>query len=150
MNKRIVVFFCALFALVVTASASGDSGEEAAIHAVLNQQVNAWNSGNLEAFMETYWKSEDLTYFSGGTPRNGWKSTLERYIKTYQSEESEMGYLTFRSIDVEILGPESALVKGEWFLKREKLDDIGGLFTLILKKFPDGWKIIHDHSSSSQ
>ncbi len=149
MHKAILVFLCFLPAFGVSAPAQNDSDQREEVIKILDRQVEAWNQGDLEAFMETYWKSEELTYFSGGGPRNGWQATLERYIRTYQSPDSEMGFLTFKSIKVELMGPGAAFVRGEWFLQREKLDDIGGLFTLILMEFPDGWKIIHDHSSSS-
>ena len=150
MKNAILLIICVLSAASLSTAEPNIAAAKEEIGAILDQQVEAWNRGDLEAFMETYWKSENLTYFSGGTPRNGWQATLDRYVRTYQSEKSEMGFLEFKSIDVEILGPDSAFVRGQWHLERKKLEDIGGLFTLVLKEFPEGWKIIHDHSSSSE
>jgi ketosteroid isomerase-like protein len=141
-----------LFALfLITGLSSGNiPGDETAIKQVLNAQVKAWNEGDLEAFMLTYWNSEELTYYSGGQPLHSWQALLARYRRTYQSKESEMGFLEFNSIEINLLGEGFALARGEWHLERKTLDNLGGVFTLILKKFPDGWKIIHDHSSSSR
>jgi beta-aspartyl-peptidase (threonine type) len=121
---------------------------EAAIRRVLDAQVEAWNKGDLEAFMTGYWKSPELTFFSGAEPQRGWQATIERYRKRYQSEGQEMGKLTFSELDIQVLGPDSALVRGRWQLVRSK-DKPGGLFTLIFKRFPEGWRIVHDHTSGS-
>lgn len=139
-----------LFALlqINSLSAVDNAQEEIEIRQVLDIQVQAWNKGDLEAFMLTYWDSEKLSYFSGGQPLRGRTELLSRYRGTYQSEESEMGILTFSGIEISRLGGEFALARGQWHLERKKLDNVEGLFTLVLKKFPDGWKIIHDHSSS--
>ncbi len=117
-----------------------------AIRKVLEDQDAAWNKGDLEGFMAGYSKSQDLTFFSGPTKTSGWKATLERYQKKYQSEGNEMGKLTFSELEIEILGPDSAFVRGRWQLVRSK-DKPGGLFTLIFKRTPEGWRIVHDHTS---
>jgi len=118
-----------------------------AIQKVLDDQVAAWNKGDLEGFMAGYWKSDDLTFFSGKDITKGWKATLERYRKRYQSEGKEMGKLAFRDLQIEVLGPDSAFVRGRWQLEMKK-EKLGGLFTLIFKKLPEGWRIVHDHTSS--
>jgi beta-aspartyl-peptidase (threonine type) len=119
------------------------------IRAVLNTQVEAWNRGDLEAFLKGYWRSPQLSFYSGATKTSGWDSTLERYKNRYKSEGREMGQLTFSELEIEMLSPTSAFVRGHWQLKMSS-GDVGGLFTLIFRKFPDGWKIIHDHTGSSQ
>src|SRR5581483_1242046 len=121
---------------------------EAAIRRVLDAQMEAWNKGDLEAFMIGYWKSPELTFFSGGDTQRGWQATIERYRKRYQSEGQEMGQLTFRDLEIQVLGPDSALVRGRWQLVRSA-DKPGGLFTLIFKRFPEGWRIVHDHTSAA-
>jgi ketosteroid isomerase-like protein len=118
-----------------------------AIRAVLDEQVVAWNKGDLEGFMRGYCASPDLSFFSGATKTQGWQATLERYQKKYRAEGKEMGKLTFSELDLEILGPDSSLVRGRWQLKLSK-EEPGGLFTLIFKHFPEGWRIVHDHTSS--
>ncbi len=122
--------------------------DEQAIRAVLDAQMKSWNKGDLEGFMAGYWASPQLTFFGGGTRLEGWQATLDRYRKRYQSEGQEMGKLTFSDLQIEQLGPNSAYVRGRWQLVRSK-DKPGGLFTLIFRRFPQGWRIIHDHTSSS-
>jgi beta-aspartyl-peptidase (threonine type) len=127
-------------------SASGRDAKEA-IRQVLDRQAAAWNKGDLEGFMAGYWKSPELTFFSGKSPERGWQATLDRYRKRYQGEGREMGKLTFGDIRIDLLGADAALVRGRWQLARTK-DNPGGLFTLIFRKLPEGWRIVHDHTSS--
>jgi beta-aspartyl-peptidase (threonine type) len=119
----------------------------AAIRAVLDEQVVAWNKGDLEGFMVGYWNSPDLSFFSGKETYQSWQATLERYRKRYQSGDQEMGKLQFHDLQIIVLGPDSAIVRGRWQLERKK-DQPGGLFTLLFRKVPAGWKIVHDHTSS--
>lgn len=118
------------------------------IRAVLDRQVEAWNRRDLETFMAGYWDSPNLSFYSGGTKTAGWKETLDRYRQTYQSEGREMGRLDFSDIQIEMLGPASAFVRGRWHLKMQS-GEPGGLFTLIFRRLPQGWRIIHDHTGSS-
>ena len=117
-----------------------------AVRAVLAEQVAAWNQGNLDRFMATYWDSDGLTFYSGGTVTKGRKAVAERYRKTYRAEGKEMGKLAFSDMDVQELGPDAAMARARWKLVTSK-GTVEGLFTLVLKKFPDGWKIVHDHTS---
>jgi beta-aspartyl-peptidase (threonine type) len=156
-----VLFLGLIFALLFVSvrNLKGDTkGEDAAkrdIQRVLDDQVTAWNKGDLERFMAGYWKSDELTFYSGGDKTFGWQATFDRYKKRYQSEGREMGTLAFRELQIEPLGPDSAVVRGRWrlvFVKPEgwfgRLSSIrGGLFTLIFKKKPQGWCIVHDHTS---
>jgi beta-aspartyl-peptidase (threonine type) len=117
------------------------------IRAVLAAQVAAWNRGDLEAFMRGYWHSPDLTFYSGGTITKGWDETLARYRKRYQSGGADMGKLTFSDLDIEPLSADSAWVGGRWHLEMRDGKKLGGLFTLIFRMMPDGWRIVHDHTS---
>ncbi len=128
-------------------AADKESAPETAIRAVLDAQVKAWNKGDLEAFMAGYWKSDHLTFISGSEQTQGWQATLERYRKRYQAKDSEMGQLRFSELKIESLGPDAALVRGRFQLERSK-DKPSGRFTLIFRRFPEGWRIIHDHTSS--
>ena len=125
------------------ANAPGDPAME--IRAVMDKQVVAWNSGDIDGFMSGYWNSEKLVFVSGDNVTNGWQPTLDRYKKSYDSR-AKMGTLTFSGLDITVLSKDSAVVLGSWSLAREK-DNPHGKFTLIFKKFKDGWKIIHDHTS---
>jgi beta-aspartyl-peptidase (threonine type) len=118
-----------------------------AVRAVLSTQADMWNKGDLSGFMSTYWDSDELTFFSGGTVTKGRRAVTERYRKNYQSEGKEMGTLTFSELEVDLLGADSALARGRWKVTTAK-GVAEGLFTLILKKVPDGWKIVHDHTSN--
>lgn len=123
------------------------AGTRAAIRQVLDAQVAAWNKGDLQGFMAGYWKSPDLTFASGKDTTRGWEATYERYRKRYQAEGREMGKLTFSELDIELLCPDSAYVRGRWKLVTSK-ETLGGVFTLVFRKLAEGWRIVHDHTSS--
>jgi ketosteroid isomerase-like protein len=121
--------------------------ERQAIQDVLDAQVAAWNRCELEAFMTGYWHSPELTFFSGKDKMLGWQAALDRYRKRYQAEgRDKMGALSFSEIKIELLGPDSGFVRGRWKLVTSK-EPLGGLFTLLLRKKPEGWRIVHDHTS---
>jgi len=121
-----------------------------AVTQVLAAQVKAWNRHDLDAFMAGYWNSPGLTFFSGANERHGWQATMDRYKTTYQSPGHEMGKLEFSNMRVEGLGGDAAFVRGEWHLTMSDGKTPHGLFTLVFRKFPDGWKIIHDHTSAAE
>ena len=125
-------------------------GPVAAIEQVLLIQQAAWNRHDLDAFMTGYWNSPQLTFFSGGKENHGWQATLDRYKATYASPGHEMGTLEFSELRIEMLGPESAFVRGAWHLTMPNGKTPHGLFTLIFRKFPEGWKIVHDHTSVAE
>jgi len=120
--------------------------EEKKIRTVLDDQAAAWNKGDLNGFMAGYWNSPDLSFYSGKDKKKGWDETFNNYKKRYQADGKEMGTLTFSEEEVQILGPEHAVVKGRWkvVMKKEILE---GLYTLIMRKTDQGWKIVHDHTS---
>jgi len=118
-----------------------------AVQAILDGQAAAWNKGDLEGFMTGYWKSPDLMFFSGKDRTRGWQATIERYRKKYQMGGAKMGKLTFSDVEIEMVGPASAWVRGSWQVVRDK-ETLSGLFTLIFKKMPEGWRIVHDHTSA--
>ena len=118
------------------------------IRSVLDRQVQAWNHGDLEGFMQGYWRSPTLTFFSGGTTVSGWEETLGRYRNRYQSAGTEMGKLEFLDLKIELLGPSAAFVRGRFHLTMSS-GESGGLFTLTFRKFAAGWKIVHDHTSTA-
>jgi len=144
------IVFLALAATAAGARNPRTSAEPPAvreIRGVLARQVEAWNRRDLESFMQGYWRSRDLTFYSGGTTVSGWEETLTRYRNRYQSAGNEMGTLAFTDLKIELLGPAAAFVRGRFHLKMgDKNSD--GLFTLTFRRFPGGWKIIHDHTST--
>ena len=142
-----------LLAGAVCAADPAPTAEEKDIRAVLDAQAAAWNKGDLDGFMAGYWNDEKLTFISGGDITFGWKKTKERYEKRYKADGKEMGKLTFSEFHVEVLSPTAAVARGKFELTFEKETDAKqksarGRFTLVLKKFPDGWKVTHDHTSA--
>ena len=138
--RRLALMTC-LF--LVPAARTDDAAD---IRKVLDEQVAAWNKGDLVGFMKGYWNSKDLTFVSGKDVTRGWQETLDRYKKRYQSEGKEMGKLAFADVMVRELAPGVALITGKWELTLSK-ETVGGRYTLVMKKLEDGWRIIHDHTS---
>jgi beta-aspartyl-peptidase (threonine type) len=134
--------------LAVLAAALAADPAADQIRAILTTQADAWNKGDLNGFLMTYWDSPDLVFYSGGTVTKGLKGVAERYRKNYQADGKEMGKLTFSDLEAEALGPDRAMARGRWKVVTSK-ETSEGLFTLVLKKFPDGWKIVHDHTSKA-
>lgn len=124
--------------------------ESLAITQMLVAQTKAWNDHDLDAFMTGYWKSPKLTFFSGANERHGWQETMDRYKATYQSPGHEMGKLEFSNLRVEALGSDAAFARGEFHLTMSDGKTPHGIFTLVLRKFPGGWKIVHDHTSAAE
>ena len=139
-----------IFVLAVASHATAANDVASDIEHVLRTQQEAWNRHDLEAFMDGYWKSPDLTFFSGAKESKGWQATIDRYRATYQSTGKEMGKLEFSELRIEPLGPEAAFVRGAWQLTMSDGKTPHGRFTLIFRKFPDGWKIVHDHTSAAE
>jgi beta-aspartyl-peptidase (threonine type) len=144
--RAFVAFLFFLFPLLVLAETS----QTEAVRDVLVKQQAAWNAHDLTGFMKGYWNSPELTFFSGAKMTSGWQATLERYQKTYQAEGHEMGKLEFSDLNIQPLGSDSAFVRGAWYLTLSDGKTPHGLFTLVFRKFPDGWKIVHDHTSAAE
>jgi len=129
-------------------SAQPDSAKaDAAIRAVLDQQVAAWNRGDIEGYMDGYDRSPNTEFMGGDSFTRGWQQVLDRYKQRYDSRE-KMGTLSFSELEIHILSKDAALVHGRWRLKRAN-DEPHGTFTLLFRKTKSGWKIVHDHSSSA-
>jgi ketosteroid isomerase-like protein len=120
------------------------------IESVLRAQQEAWNRHDLDAFMTGYWKSPELTFFSGANEHDGWQAAMDRYRAAYTSAGHEMGKLDFSNLRIELLGSDAAFVRGIWHLTMTDGKTPHGLFTLVFRRFPDGWKIVHDHTSAAQ
>jgi ketosteroid isomerase-like protein len=141
-DMKNILLSCVLFLCFCTFSHAQD---KPAILNVLETQRIAWNKGDIDAYMQGYWKSDSLLFVGKTAPTHGWKATLERYKKTYP-DKAAMGFLTFDVLKLELLDKENAFMLGGWHLKRDK-DAPGGYFTLWFKKINGEWKIVCDHTS---
>ncbi len=146
MKNILLLLALTLFASISSlASDNRDAKAGADIRKVMNEQTAAWNRGDIEGFMQGYWKSENLVFVSSDNVTKGWQPTLDRYQKNYDSRE-KMGTLTFSGLTINVLNKEWAIVLGSWSLARAK-DTPHGKFTLIFRKFKDGRRVVHDHTS---
>ena len=149
--KRLPFLVLVLLGLAPVPGASpAPAADAAAVRSVLDAQVEAWNRGDLEGFMATYWRSPDLVFCSGATVTKGWDDTLARYRKRYQSEGREMGRLRFDSIEILPLGEDAALARGAWHLVMADGKEPHGLFTLLLRRLDGAWRIVYDHTSTGE
>lgn len=139
------LFFLAWQGLASAQTSGEHAADREAMGAVLRAQQSAWNRADVDAFLEGYWHSPELTFSGSNGVARGWDAVLARYKKNYP-DRAAMGQLHFSDLEFRFLGPDAALVLGKWHLQREK-DELGGVFTLVWQRFPNGWKIIHDHTS---
>jgi uncharacterized protein (TIGR02246 family) len=126
---------------------SGNAPLISEIRAVLRAQQEAWNRGDIDGFMNGYARAETTVFVSGDEVMRGWQTVRDRYLKKY-NDRAKMGTLTFSDLEIEQLGPDSAVALGRWELNRAS-DNPRGRFTLIFRKMPDGWRIVHDHTSAA-
>jgi ketosteroid isomerase-like protein len=150
MKVRPCLIVAALALLFIAYQSQGAPGEHAiktSVQAVLDEQVKDWNEGSIERFMRGYHRAETTRFASGGDISRGWQTVFERYKKKY-ADKAAMGKLTFSDLETTVLSADAALVFGRWRLEREK-DEPSGLFTLLFRKTPEGWRIVHDHTSAA-
>ncbi|MGH9902154.1 MAG: YybH family protein [Pyrinomonadaceae bacterium] len=124
-----------------------DDGREKAVRAVLDGQAAAWNRGDIEGFMDGYERSDQTLFVSGGEVTRGWQTVLERYRRNYDSRE-KMGTLAFSELEIKPLSEYYTLAVGRWQLTRAN-DLPHGRFTLLFRRTPKGWRVVHDHTSSA-
>lgn len=144
-----LTLFFAIMPPIIQAQRLTKQSEAAAkaIRAVLDAQRDAWNRGDIQGYMEGYARSDDTVFVSGDNVTHGWQTVLERYQKGYNTPE-KMGRLTFSDLEVSVLSNDAAVVLGRWELERTT-DKPHGRFTLIFRKTKQGWRIVHDHTSSA-
>jgi len=131
--------------LVFSISIQAQSKNEKAILDILKEQTQAWNRGDIDAFMNGYWENDSLMFIGKSGVTYGWANTLNNYKKGYP-DTAAMGKLTFTLIQVKKLSGKYYHVTGKWFLKRS-VGDVGGHYTLLFRKIRGRWVIISDHSS---
>jgi len=151
MNVRVMAAGAVALLVFISAcarspSSAGDPATE--VRTVWNAQVEAWNRGDLDGFMTGYWNSPDLVFFSNKAETRGWQQTLDRYRATYKAEGRQMGTLDFPQLEFKVLGPDAVLARGQWRLKMPDGKESTGMTSVTFLKLPEGWRIVHDHSSS--
>lgn len=140
--RKSICFLAALFMLQLAVAQSKD---EQSIRKILNDQIAAWNNGNIDEFMKGYWNNDSLMFIGKSGVTYGYQNTLTNYKKNY-SNADEMGALSFDLVKVQRLSPEYYFIVGKWHLKR-KVGDVGGHYDLLFRKINGQWVIIADHSS---
>ncbi len=145
----LALFSCAYLAAgssSPSAANEANSRDQAAIQKLMDAQQAAWNQGDVDTFMTAYWRSPGVTFSGSSGIARGWDAVLARYKKTYVDREA-MGQLQFSGLEYRFLGRDAALLLGHWHLTRTK-GDVGGVFSLVWQRFPEGWRIVHDHTSA--
>lgn len=130
--------------LLTTLFVKGQSTDSIALVKVMNMQIERWNKGDVDGFMDGYWKSDSLTFVTHKGVKRGWTAMRDGYKKSYPTREA-MGNLIFDHLEVKVLNATTAYVIGRWSVD-EKQPDKQGWFTLLFRKFPEGWRIVSDHT----
>lgn len=129
------------------AAHSKGEGAKTAILLEMSNQERAWNQGDLEGFMQPYWKSDSLLFIGSRGPSYGWETTLDNYRKDYPNAEA-MGQLTFEVESLDLVSEDIALMVGAWTLgDRGEREDLSGWFSLVWRQIDERWVIVRDHSS---
>jgi ketosteroid isomerase-like protein len=139
------IFFTLLFTCFLFNIATAQSKDELLIRNSMNEQLAAWNNGDIDRFMTTYWQSDSLKFIGKSGVTYGWQKTLDNYKRNYP-DTAAMGKLDFNIIEVKRLSVLYYSVVGKWHLARS-IGDIQGHFTLLFKKIKNKWVIVMDHSS---
>jgi ketosteroid isomerase-like protein len=145
--RWIAITSCTMMAITVFAAPKQTANALTEIRSVLQAQQDAWNRGDIDGFMNGYARSASTIFVSEDTIRRGWQTVRDRYRKKYSSR-AKMGTLTFSGLETTLLSSDSAVASGRWKLKRAN-DQPHGRFTLILKRLPEGWRVVYDHTSAA-
>lgn len=142
---RQCIILMAIVAFYGRMPANAQQADVTRIKALMEQQTKAWNDGNLEGFMDTYWASDSLMFIGKKGITYGWQATLDNYKKSYL-DKTAMGRLSFNLIEFKKLAADVYFVVGKWHLART-IGDLSGHFTIVLRNINGQWKIVADHSS---
>jgi ketosteroid isomerase-like protein len=145
--RWIAITSCTFMAIAAFAAPERTANALSQIRSVLQAQQDAWNRGDIDGFMNGYARSASTVFISEDTIRRGWQTVRARYRKKYSSR-AKMGTVTFSDLEITLLSSDSAVASGRWKLKRAN-DQPHGRFTLILRRLPEGWRIVYDHTSAA-
>lgn len=144
--KIFVLFLITVCLFTGITGFSQQNADEKAILKILQKQEADWNAGDVNSFMEGYWKSDSLAFIGAKGPTYGWKNTLENYKVRYP-DRATMGTLKFTILRLNALDKNAYFVIGKWHLTRPEKGDIGGHYTLVFRKIAGKWLIVSDHTS---
>ena len=148
--KKLVQNIFTILLLIIVFSCSGtipNNNSCLDINNLMQQQENSWNDGNIDDFMNIYWKNDSLVFIGKSGINYGWDKTITNYKNSYKTKE-HMGTLKFKNIICNPINDSSHIVTGKWSLKRnDSIGNINGFYSLLWTKKPDGWKITYDHTS---
>ena len=145
--RAVAIISCILMATNVSAAPARTPNAVAEIRSILHAQQEAWNRGDVDGFMNGYARSASTVFISEDSVRRGWETVRARYRQKY-SDRAKMGTLSFSDIEINLLSSDAAVVLGRWKLERAK-DRPHGRFTLIFRRLPAGWRIVHDHTAAA-
>jgi len=145
--RWIAITFCILTATTIFAAPEQTADVDSEIRSALQAQQDAWNRGDIDGFVNGYARLPSTVFISGDTLTRGWDTVRDRYREKY-SDRSKMGTLAFSDLEITPLSSDAAVASGRWSLKRAN-DQPHGRFTLVLKRLPEGWRIVHDHTSAA-
>lgn len=137
-----------IFLLLMLTAPTPAPSPTAAIRGVLDAQATAWNRGDIDAYMQGYWHAQGTEFVGAGGVTRGWEATRTRYRQHYP-DRAAMGRLGFDQLEIHVLCADAALVTGRYQLDRAS-DHPHGYFTLVFHRFPEGWRIISDHTTAAQ
>lgn len=137
---------CLILASRPSTATRADSSDEAQIRAVLDMQTSAWNRGDIDAFMTSYWKSEQTEFLGANGIAHGWQAVLDRYHRSYPDRKT-MGTVSFSDLEIHLTCADAAYVVGKFHLVRES-DQPSGVFSLDFRRFTEGWRIVLDHTTA--
>lgn len=139
-------------AAVVWPAVSGSARQKAArdeVAAMIRQQQEAWNAGDLAGFLKDYEMSDAITFYSDDSIAQGWVSLNDRYQRRYGGGKTAMGKLVFSDLHFDVLAPDAVMIRGRWATS-ENTRPGSGLFTILVRKTEAGWRIVHDHTSAKR
>ena len=142
----VTMTICLILASRPSTATRADSSDDAQIRAVLDMQTSAWNRGDIDAFMTSYWKSEQTEFLGANGIAHGWQAVLDRYHRSYPDRKT-MGTVSFSDLEIHLTCADAAYVVGKFHLVRES-DQPSGVFSLDFRKFPEGWRIVLDHTTA--
>ena len=142
----------ALLAGFGTASERGDVAGTVELHAavdhLLTESEKSWNGGDLDGFLVWYQRGLETSFMGSGGLIHGWEGIRERYAPRFGPDASRDS-LRFEDLETRPLAPWLGLATARYVLFQGDSTTATGVFTLVVENTPEGWRIIHDHSSPS-